>query len=552
VTVLQIPVPGARPWPTLGPQVWEWMLDSLVYGPGDLRGVALSEHPPDDEFRGLLYRMYEVFPRDDPRAGRRRFRRCALSLRKGTAKTERAAWIAAAELHPDAPVRCDGWRRVGSRWDPVGVGVRDPYIPLVAYTEEQTEDLAYHALFTILSEGPLADDFDIGLERIMRAAGDGKAVALASAPDARDGARTTFQHFDETHRFTLPRLVEAHGTMMSNLVKRKLADPWSLETTTAFAPGEGSVAERTHEYAVAVSDGRERDPSLFYFHRGAGDHHDLTGEPGVRAAVLEASGPAAGWSDIDGIMGLWRDPTTDRAYFERVWLNRLVQQSRQAFDARLFAGLARDEETPDGTPGTIGFDGSRFHDDTGLVFTTLATGMQTVLGHWRHPGRNRQDWEVPEPEVHAAVEAAFARYDVRRFYADPFYWESAVAGWTASYGARIVASKATNKVGWMAAAVSAYETAMRTGALGHDGDALLVSHIGNAVRRDTHHRDGEGRRLHVIGKERPDSVHKIDLAMAAILSWAARIEELDTPDEPEPVYARNQWDGSGRVMGIGR
>jgi phage terminase large subunit-like protein len=552
VTVLTTPALGSRPWPTLGPQVWAWMLDHLVYGPGDLRGVALSEHPPDDEFRGLLYRMYEVYPRDDARAGRRRFRRCALSLRKGTAKTERAAWIAAAELHPDAPVRCDGWRRVGSRWDPVGVGVTDPYIPLVAYTEEQTEDLAYAALHTILSEGPLADDFDIGLERIMRTAGDGKAVALASAPDARDGARTTFQHFDETHRFTLPRLVEAHGTMMSNLVKRRLADPWSLETTTAFAPGEGSVAERTHEYAVAVSEGRERDPSLFYFHRGAGDNHDLTVEAGVRAAVLEASGPAAGWSDIDGIIGLWRDPTTDRAYFERVWLNRLVQQSRQAFDARLFAGLARDEEIPPGTPGTLGFDGSRFHDDTGLVFTELETGMQTVLGHWRHPGRNRQDWEVPEPEVHAAVEAAFARYDVRRFYADPFYWEAAVAGWTASYGARIVASKATNKVGWMAAAVAAYETAMRTGALRHDGNAQLVEHIGNSMRRDTHHRDGEGHRLHVIGKERADSVHKIDLAMAAILSWAARIEELDTPDEPEPEHGHYQWDSSGRPVRVGR
>jgi hypothetical protein len=132
VTVLTIPEMDAKPWPTLGPAVWDWMVANLVYGPGDLRGVPLADHPPDDEFRGLLYRCYEVFPRDHARAGRRRFRRVAWSLRKGTAKTERAAWIAAAELHPDAPVRCDGWKRTGSRWDPVGVGVVDPYIPLVA------------------------------------------------------------------------------------------------------------------------------------------------------------------------------------------------------------------------------------------------------------------------------------------------------------------------------------------------------------------------------------------------------------------------------------
>lgn len=546
MSVLQIPKPDAKPWPTLGPQVWEWMLESLVYGPGDLRGVPLSEYPPDEEFKALLYRMYEVYPRDHERAGRRRFRRCALSLRKGTAKTERAAWIAAAELHPEAPVRCDGWKRVGSRWDPVGIPVRDPYVPMVAYTAEQVEDLAYYALYTVVSEGPLADDFDLGLERIMRLGGDGKAVPLASAPDARDGARTTFQHFDETHRLTLPRLVEAHGTMQANLVKRKLADPWSLETTTAFAPGEGSVAEHTWEYAQAVEEGRQKDSSLFFFHRQAADSHDLSTQEGVRAAVIEASGPAAAWSDIDGIVDLWRDPTTDPAYVERVYANRLVQQTTQAFDSQLFTSLAREDGVEDGAAGTLGFDGSRFHDDTGLVFTCLETGTQIVVGHWRHPGRKHDDWEVPAEEVDAAVASTFERFDVKRLYADPFYWEAAVAGWAAEHGSRCVTPAATNRTKWMAEAISAYITAMRTGELGHDGNPNLASHIGNARRRDTHYRDGEGERLFLIQKERPDSPHKIDLAMAAILSWAARIEELDTP--AEPTYGMAVFAG-GRVIG---
>jgi hypothetical protein len=460
MTVLSIPDMDAKPWPTLGPQVWDWMLDNLVYGPGDLRGVPLADHPPDDEFRGLLYRAYEIYPRDHPRAGRRRFRRVGWSLRKGTAKTERAAWIAAAELHPDAPVRCDGWKRTGSRWDPVGVGVRDPYIPLVAYTEEQTEDLAYAALYTILSEGPLADDFDIGLERIMRPGGDGKAQPLASAPDARDGARTTFQHFDESHRLVLPRLVEA-------------------------------------------------------------------------------SGPAAEWSDIDGIVGLWRDPTTDRAYFERVWLNRLVQQSAQGFDAQLFASLAVEATIDRDRAVVAGFDGSRFHDDTGLVVTDLETGLQIVWGHWRHPGRNIDGWEVPEAQVHEAVAAMFDRFDVKRFYCDPFYWESAVAGWSAEHGVRCVTPYATNRTKQIAEAIQAYITAMRAGELSHDDNPALTAHIGNARRRETHYRTGEGERLFTISKERPDSPHKIDLAMAAVLSWAARVEELDTP--AEPVYRHFSW-----------
>ncbi len=550
MTVISVPDMDSRPWPTLGPQVWDWMLTNLIYGPGDLRGEALADHLPDEEFRGLLYRAYEVFPRDHPRAGRRRFRRVGWSLRKGTAKTERAAWIAAVELHPDGPVRCDGFDADGQ---PVGRAVTDPYIPLVAYTAEQTEDLAYAALYTILSEGPLADDFDIGLERIVRRDGSGKAQPLASAPDARDGARTTFQHFDESHRLVLPRLVEAHAVMQANLFKRKLADPWSLETTTAFAPGEGSVAERTWEYATSIAAGSHTDPALFFFHRGASDDHDLDSEDGVRAAVVEASGPAVEWSDVDGIVSLWRDPTTDRAYFERVWLNRLVQQATQAFDATVYGSLKREEMIDDGRPVVAGFDGSRFHDDTGLVVTDLETGLQIVFGHWRHPGRNVRDWEVPEQEVHDTVAALFDRYDVRRLYADPFYWESAVASWSARYGSQCVTPAATNRMKWMAEAIQAYLTAVRTGELSHDGNPALLSHIGNARKRDTHHRSGEGERLFTIAKERPDSPHKIDLAMAAVLSWAARVEELDNPVEPEkPPAETYSWYGDGTpITGVG-
>jgi hypothetical protein len=544
MTVLQIPAPDPTPWPTLGPQVWDWMLDSLVYGPGDLRGVPLSEHPPDDEFKALIYRMYEVHPHGSERAGRRRFRRCALSLRKGTAKTERAAWIAAAELSADAPVRCDGFRKAGKRWEPVGLGVRDPYIPMVAYTEEQTEDLAFAALYTIIAEGPLADEFDIGLERIMRARGDGRAVPLAAAPDARDGARTTFQHFDEGHRLTLPRLIEAHGTMQANLAKRPLADPWSLETTTAFAPGENSVAEATWDYAQTVAGGDHPDPSLFFFHRQAGDGHDLTTEAGVRAAVIEASGPAADWSDIDGIVGLWRDPTTDPAYFERVWLNRPVQQASQAFDAEAFAALARPETViAPNRQVVLGFDGSRFNDDTALVATDVASGFQTVVGHWHHPGRKQEGWEVPEAEVEEAVEDAFHRWNVVRFYADPAWWETTVAGWEAAHGKRCVEAWWTHPPRRMAAALAAYATAIKSGELTHDGDPELISHVGNARRRELPP-TGDGERPFTIRKERPDSPHKIDVCMAAVLSWEARRDALAAPT---PEFRRAAFDGQGRA-----
>lgn len=518
--ILTVPQDNAY-YPTLGPLVCDWIEEHLVFGPGDLRGEPAVI---DDEKRALIYRMYEVFPREHEQAGRRRFKRCAISLRKGSAKTEFAAWIAAAELHPDAPVRCVGWdyNKKTKLWEPQGGGVTDPYIPLVAYTEEQSEDLAYGALRVILELSSVAEDFDIGLERILRRKGGGKAVGLATAPDARDGARTTFQHFDETHRFTLPRLVKAVQTMLANIPKRKLADAWSLETTTAPEPGSGSVAEATMEYARAVADGSVSDSRLFFFHREAGDSHDLTTEDGVRAAVIEASGPVAVWSDIDSIVEQWRDPTTDRTYFERVWLNRLVKASSQAFDVELWKTLARaDNPVRPGDLIALGFDGAMFHDATGLVATHIETGYQWVAGVWECPP-GREDWQVPAHEVDAVVRELFTTYTVYCLHADPPYWQSWLAKWSAEFGEERVIFWYTTRTKQMTAALEAYQTAMREREVCHGGDKALTRHLGNARRQDVRQRDEQGRPMYVIRKERPDSPHKIDLAMAATLSWDAR------------------------------
>lgn len=513
--VMIVPELDAEPWPTLGLQVAEWIEAHLCFGPGDLRGQPARL---DTEKRALLARMYQVYPQGHEQAGRRRFRRVAISLRKGSAKTEFGAWIAAAELHPEAPVRCIGWSEDGQ---PIGGGVTDPYVPLVAYTEDQSEELAYGALRAILDASEVRADFDIGIERIMRIGGDGKALPLATAPDARDGARTTFQLFDETHRFTLPRLKMAHRVMLANLPKRRASDAWALEITTAPAPGEGSVAEDTMEYARHVREGKITDSRLFFFHREASDHHDLTTPEGVRAAVLEASGPLAEWSDIDGIVEQWDDPTADRAYLERVWLNRLVRASAAAFDAERWRELASDYEPPEGTQITIGFDGARYQDSTALVACEIATAHMWPLGIWERPLK-AETWEVPEDEVTAAVAMAMERYQVWRLYADPPYWETAVAEWAGRWGDSKVFYWRTNRTRPMALAVAAFDNAIRAGDLSHNGDGVLAAHIGHACRRIVPVRDEKGEPLWTIYKDRPDSPRKIDAAMAAVLAMEAR------------------------------
>lgn len=539
-----VPPDDGIEYPTLGPQVVDWMHENLCFGPGDLRGEPLRL---DEEQQGFIWKFYELFPKGHPLGGRRRFRRCALSLAKGLRKTELGACIAAAELHPDAPVRFNGWSGKGLK---TGRGVTDPFVVLVAYTEEQSDELAYGALKAILEEAPIGRDFDIGLERIMRRQGGGKAVSLAGSPNARDGARTTFQLFDETHWMTLPRLKQGHQTMMANLPKRKLADAWALEITTAPEPGTGSIAEATMEYANAVADGQVRDASLFYFHRQASDEHDLTTEAGARAAVIEASGISAAWRDIDAIVALWRDPTTDRQYWERVWCNRLVKGSAQAFDVEQWKSLERkDVPVKDGDFITLGFDGSVFHDATGLVATHIRTGYQWVIGLWECPpsGKtpNGEPWQVPTDEVEAIVQSTFEQYRVWRMYADPPYWRDWLAKWAGADWSKDAEGKPTIIEWWtnqrkkMTYALENYTSAMKQGLVCHGGDKRLMRHLGNARRQDLLNQlDEQGKPLWLIRKERSDSPHKIDLAMAACLSWEARTHAVSEGmlDATEPTY----------------
>jgi phage terminase large subunit-like protein len=518
--ILTVPDDKGLVFPTLGPQVCEFIEKYLVFGPGDLRGAPAVL---DDEKRALIWRMYEVFPQGHALAGRRRFKRAGLSLAKGLAKTELAAWIVACELHPDAPVRCVGWDKYGN---PLGGPVTDPYIPMVAYTEEQSDELCYGTLRVILEEGPLRDDFDIGLERITRKRGDGKAVSLSTSPNSRDGARTTFSVADETHWWTLARLKQAHQTMMANLPKRKEADAWALEVTTAPEPGSGSVAEATMDYAKAINEGRVKDSRLFYFHRQASDEHDLTTEEGARAAVIEASGAAASWRDIDAIVELWRDPTTDRSYWERVWCNRLVRAANKAFDTQKWQELAKPESpAKEGDVITLGFDGARFHDSTGIVATHVKSGYQWVIGVWECPF-GKTDWEVPANEVEDAVQSAFQQYQVWRFYCDPPYWQEYVAKWAGEFGTERVVAWWTNRYKQMSYALEDYDTAIKTGTISHDGDKRLTRHIGNAFKQELRMRDEQERPLWVIRKERSDSPNKIDLAMASVLSWKARLDAI--------------------------
>lgn len=533
MTTLLVPGSERRPWPTLGPQVCDFIRDYLVFGPGDRLGEKAEL---DEETEWLIWRLYEIYPRDHPQAGRRRFQRGSLTLRKGLAKTEKAAWITAAELHPEGPVRCSGWRGK----EPIGAPINDPYIPMVAASLDQTEDISYGALKAILESSPVAGDFDINESRVKRVDGHGEAKPVADSPRSRDAARVTFMHFDETQGLDNPRLVKVHHTMLLNLPKLIASDAWALETGNRGVPGSGSVSENTEEYARRVHAGEIRDSRLFWFGRWASDKHDVTTDLGLRSAIAEATGPYMSYTNVEGIVGLFQDPRLDRAMLRQRWLNQAVRMTGQAFDVEAWKASSKSYKNykiAADSSVTLGFDGSRRRDHTGLVATEISTGFQQRLGWW-DPGRF--SGEIPAAQVDVAVDEAFSRYKVFRLYADPWGWDETIAGWVGKYGKDRVIEWPMNRDRAVGFAVRNYAEAIVSGrAFGDPDDELFAAHLGNARRRMLNAKDDAGERLWTIAKDRDDSEMKIDVAAAGLLSWEARSDAIaagaDQPAE-ETAY----------------
>lgn len=547
--ILSVPPQDAKPWPTLGGPLVDLLEERAVHGPGDLKGKPYTLDP---EKKGLIYRAYEIYPRGHERAGQRRFKNFIISLRKGSAKTEFGGAFAFLELHPEAEIRFDGWRREGRDWVPVGRPVVDPFIPMVAYTETQSDELAYSALYTMITEGADADMFDAGLDRIIRldeyGRPDGKAVSLAASPDSTDGARTTFQLFDETHRMVSNRLINAHETMQQNIPKRPLADPWTLKVSTSFEPGEGSIHEGDYSLAEQIAAGKKKDASFFFFHRYASDKHDLETDEGLRAAIVEASGPSImAWPNSNGqvenIASLYhqakergKDP-----YWERVWLNRPKQSSGKAFNLEKWKALKAPRAIPKNAAITIGLDGSRWRDSTGLICTDLSSGYQWKRACWTID-QAEEGSEIPLAEVDQVVEELFRDFDVIRFYYDPaFGWADGPGQrWEGRWGDKVARFETGSRnIRKIADATSSYVSAINSGELINDGDEEFNEHINNAYKYVFKGRfDDEGMPIWSLGKGPGTPPPLMDLAICGVLSWQAFLDALASgwkPRKPNKV-----------------
>lgn len=524
-----------QPFPTLGPQVVEFIEANFTYGPGPLKGEPYKVR---EEFKYLIYRAYEHYPEGyvmdfgegitQDMSGRRRFQQVNISLPKGSAKTELMAIISLTELHPDAPVRFNGYDKNALGGLAPGRSIVSPFIPLLAPTKDQLNDLAYGAVMVIAQESDEdAMIFDVTKERIM-VVGEAasKIVPVASQGNRLDGLKPTFQGIDEPHRLFEDRHRDAYRTMVNNLPKRKFDDPWQLTCTTAGDPSEPSIARDHYRLGVRMYEGLVEEPNTFFYHRGTSDENAKFDTMGERMRALrEASGEEASqFRDLRAVAAMWDDEGNDKAYLERVWCNRWVQSSANAFDTDAFRALG--DEGLYISPGatvTLGFDGAVTDDSTGLVVTEVATGVQNLIGLWEKPRQGGEGWTVPVAEVNAMVEYCFETFDVFSFYYDPPYWQEAGAMWDEKYPGRVIEwpTRNLNKIYY---ATRAYQEAIANGELAHNGDGDFVRHIANAGRNEVNSLDEEGRRKFRLAKLAPH--RKYDAAMAAILSWQARLDAI--------------------------
>lgn len=459
--------------------------------------------------------------------GRRRFQFVNISLPKGSTKTELEALISLVELHPDAPVRFNGYDPNAEGGMAPGRAVLSPFIPMLAPTKKQLDDLAYGAAYAIAKDiDPDGQIFDVNLERIMLVGeSESKILPVAASDSSLDGGKPTFQAIDESHHLHEDRHLRAYRTMVNNLPKRRQDDPWQMTCTTAGDPTEPSVAREQYKTGVQMAEGLIEEPNTFFYHRGTSDENAVFDTMGQRIRALkEASGEeVAKIRDLRSVAQMWDNEENDKSYLERVWCNRWVESSANAFDSRAFAELGDPGLTiAPGSTVTLGFDGAVTRDSTALVMTDVKTGVQILMGLWERPEKV-EDWSVPISEVNATIEFCFESYDVFSLYYDPPYWQEAGAMWDERWPGKVV-EWPTRNLNRIYYAVRAYQEAIANGEIGHDGDSDFVRHITNAGRNEVNSTDEEGRKKFRLAKLADH--RKYDAAIAAVLSWQARLDAI--------------------------
>lgn len=533
-----------------------WMEFFVVHGPGDVQGQPVSH---GDEYTGFIVDCYAL---GEHASNNHLLHDSAFFSRpKGCDKSGLGARLALFEAL--GPCRFSGWAKGGEVYeDPWGLGFRyvyspgepmgkpvtAPFIRCLATEESQVGNVFESIKYNLTpqdSDDEDAEDpplsyvpnVDCGAEKVILPRGGEIRVSTASA-SSKDGGKETFAVFDESHLYTTPELRRMYRTVTRNMRKRKkLAGTWFCETTTMFAPGEESIAEKTYEEADAIREGRKKRGRhrVLYDHRW-GECKDVTDEAALRSALLEAYGDAAQWMDIDGLVDEFYDTRNEEADSRRYFLNARMSASDAWIKEHVWTSCKRSDKALQRRDlVTLGLDGSVRDDATALVACRM-DGHMELIGLWEKPeGAEGEDWQVDRDSVDAKVSWAMKHFEVAGFFMDPAHWQDYCDKWTSEFGEKMRVKATvkrpleywTNRPVAIAAALERFKEAAEEERItytdpddrgeGTDEQKFALAftrHVLNARRR-------EKRGGIQIGKDKPKSTKKIDAAMAAVLAYEA-------------------------------
>lgn len=506
------------PAPSLGWQVCDWIETMLCHGPGSMQGKPWVL---DAEQRLFIYRLYELEQRANGR-WTRRYRRAMLCRPKGWAKTTLSAAVGCAELL--GPVVFDGW---DADRDPVGRR-RTRAVNRSVATEENQSGLSFDAGAYMLGEGRAVDeyDLDVGKTRVLVADGSNSNWEMTtSSPNAADGGQETCTIYDESHLHR-GRLVGLHQTRVRNLRKTGWDEPGiMLEPTTAWAPGEYSVAEATAEAAKhqdsILLDMTEVDPEI-----DVEDHIELL------AGLRKAYGLAAERMDLEAIIqdefeACKTDPNKSIHDAKRYFLGIPSSSEHKLVKPALWDPLERELEVPLGARITVGFDGSVSRDSTVLVGWWLdgpEGPHRFAIESWSRPdGEAGIDYKVPRAEVRAVLESVFEDYRVELMFKDPSKWYTEMSEWQKLWGvSRVVGFEAASRPKDYNRFIEVFQSALSEGQFTHDG-GQVDEEMQRQVYATKTRRSG---RFLVLDKASESVLDRTDGGVATLLGFAAAAEVL--------------------------
>lgn len=524
--------------PTLGWYVLDWMTANLAR-------PALGWYEPFVPYReqeDFILRWYEL----NPVTGRFKFDRGLLGRPRGWGKSPILGALCLVEALGD--VLFDGWDAEGQ---PVGrpwTTIRTPLVHVCAVSEDQTSNtwqpMVEMCFGPLLDNYPGIEPFDtvVNLPR-------GKIERRTSSGRTMKGAPTTFAVLDQTEEW----VPSNGGPSLAQKIRTNTAKNGgrTVESPNAYIPGEQSVAEASAATAVAAAEGRTRiEHPILWDHREAPPDTDMTDREsltvGLRMSYGDSSGHPdgcvlhdppcdPGHVDLEAQISVIWDPATDPQAARSDYLNQITHASDSWVSQPEWAScLDLDKVIDPADPIVLGFDGSKGRtkgraDATAIVGCRVGDGHMFEIRVWEQPsGPGGRDWTPPPVEVDAEVRAAFAKWNVVGFYADPTGWATHVAAWEAAFNRKLKVratrdapitawprGKNTNAV----EAVERTRAAIVAGELTHDGAAALTRHVLNARTRPA-------RTGYLLYKAYPDSPEKVDAAYAAVMAWKARLDAV--------------------------